>query len=51
MGLKTLRRSYDSDEELNKRSVLLCDCKGQTNTLRVGFNGKPFCEKCGNYKA
>lgn len=32
-------------------SELLCDCKEQTTTLRVGFNGKSFCEKCGRNKA
>ena len=38
-------RCCESDSEL------LCDCKEQTTTLRVGFNGKSFCEKCGRNKA
>lgn len=34
MGLKTLRRPYDSDEELNKRSEqLFCKCGAIKNTI------------------
>jgi hypothetical protein len=45
MGLKTLRRPYDSDEDLNKRSEQLCACK---MNKYIEINGQiQVCYKCG----
>lgn len=48
MGLKTLRRPYDSDKKLNKRSEQLkCGCKIPEFNRTVDSDFNCICGKCG----